>query len=312
MVTNAQCLAPYSLGRNDKSSTQCVAARRFQKKEAAMRRAEKLVVVVCILLLMTGCSAAQQPASYSTVNTTPTLTPTLFPSPTSTRIPFSYTPFEPLLAKVVTVGPLYVTGGSTVPTSALVDAGKILGVMLQHRPDLAQTLRDQGAFTVVSPRDQPICALPYFSIYSASDCKAYGYGGAGGIDGHPITACDERNLLKEPDDPYQRGRWPYSQNICVHELAHTIMDVGLAPSDLERIDQRYAAVQQEGLWSGDYAMKNPMEFWAVMSQFYFWAGPNAPYYEFHHIANGPQALKNYDPQTFALLDSIYRGSANLS
>jgi hypothetical protein len=37
-----------------------------------------------------------------------------------------------------------------------------------------------------------------------------------------------------------------------------------------------------------------------------------PHSAFHHLANGPAALKAYDPQTFALLDSIYRGSANLS
>jgi hypothetical protein len=134
----------------------------------------------------------------------------------------------------------------------------------------------------------------------------------GGTEQLPITACGERNLLKESDDPYQRGQGPYSQDICVHELAHTIMNVGLSPADLERIKQRFEAVAQQGLWSGDYADSNAMEFWAVMSQFYFWAGPSATYSAFHHIANGPQALKKYDPQTFALLDSIYRGSANLS
>jgi hypothetical protein len=30
-----------------------------------------------------------------------------------------------------------------------------------------------------------------------------------------------------------------------------------------------------------------MEFWAVMSQFHFWAGASATYTAFHHIANGP-------------------------
>jgi hypothetical protein len=122
-----------------------------------------------------------------------------------TRFPFSYVPIQPLLAQVVTVGPLYATGDSTVPEPALVAAGNILRIMLQHRPDLVQTLRDHGAFIAVASRDQPICALPYFT-----------------------------------------------------------------------------------------------------------AGPSAPYSAFHHIANGPQALKDYDPQTCALLDSIYQGSANLS
>jgi hypothetical protein len=221
-------------------------------------------------------------------------------------------PFEPLLAKVVTDGPLYVTGDSTVPDAALAAAGTILGTMLRHRSDIIETLRLHGTFTVVGPRDKPICAIPYFVGVPASDCAHYGYGGAGGILDHPITACGERNLLKEPDDPYQRGQGPYSQDICVEELGHTIMNVGVTADELARINQRYAAAHQQGLWSGDYADTNAMEFWAVMSQFYFWAGPSATYSAFHHVANGPQALKAYDPETFALLDSIYRGSANLS
>jgi hypothetical protein len=275
-----------------------------------MHRAARLGTLICALVLITGCSVLHP------VNL-PTATPaasaaisTVTSSPAGS--PFSYTPFEPLLAKVVTVGPLYVTGDSAVPDAALVAAGTILGTMLQHRPDIVQILRAQGAFTVVSSRNEEICGISYFSGEPASDCSLYGYGGAGGTAYLPITACGERNLLKEPDDPYQRGQGPYSQDICVHELAHTIMNVGLSANDLARIDQRFIDVQQLGLWSGDYAATNAMEFWAVMSQFYFWAGPSATYSAFHHIANGPQALKAYDPQTFALLDSIYRGSANLS
>jgi hypothetical protein len=276
-----------------------------------MHRADRLASLLCALLLLAGCSSALAPVNQSTATSSMSvLTSTATPSPTSS--PFSYATFEPLLAKVVTVGPLYVTGDSNVPDAALVAAGTLLGAMLRHRPDIVQTLRAHGAFTAVSARNQRICDIPYFSAEQPSECNLYGYGGAGGILDLPITACGERNLLKEPDDPYLRGQGPYSQDICVHELAHTIMNVGLTANDLARINQRFLDVQQQGLWSGDYAATNAMEFWAVMSQFYFWAGPSAPYSEFHHIANGPQALKEYDPQTFALLDSIYQGSANLS
>lgn len=185
--------------------------------------------------------------------------------------------------------------------------------MLKHRPDVGVQLRMQGTFTVVASRSESICALPYFSQYVGQGnlCSKYGEGGAGGTTGHPITACDERNLLDEPDDPYRRGTAPTGQNICVHELAHTIMDIGLSPSDLSRISERYQTAMAEGLWAGDYAMTNAMEFWAVMSQFYFTAGPGAPYPAFNHIANGPSALDHYDHATYALLDSIYQGTTDL-
>lgn len=204
------------------------------------------------------------------------------------------------------------TGDQDVPDEALKVAGILLNEMLLHRPDVAARLRMYGVFTIVASHNQTICDLPYFSQYSAAQCQAFGDGGAGGSMSHPITACDERNLLAESDDPYQRDSTPLGQNICVHELAHTIMDVGLTQEDRNRIQARYLAALQENLWTGDYALKNDQEFWAVMSQFYFWAGPNKPYAPpVNHVANGPDALKKYDPATYALLDSIYQGSADL-
>lgn len=241
-------------------------------------------------------------------------TPTLTPVAKYSNSTPSYQPYTFLLAKIVSVGPVYVTGDKTVPNAALIAAGDYLNVMLQHRPDLAAILRDKGTFTAVSSRTETLCDLPYFTSSDVSNCSKYGYGGAaGGVLSHPITACNERNLLKESDDMYGRGSSVISQNICVHELAHTIMNVGLSENDLRKINARFGAALQEGLWSGDYAMTNSGEFWAVMSQFYFSAGPNITYPPtFNHSANSPDALKYYDIQTFILLDSIYQGSANLS
>lgn len=236
--------------------------------------------------------------------------------PQATNSTPKYTPFAPLLAQVITVGPVYVTGDSAVPSRALREAGMTLTIMLEHRPDVSKALRVHGVFTVIASRLQHICDLPYFAQYKNDTalCNALGEGGAGGTTTNPVTACDEQNLLEEPGDPYARyDRSPgsYSQNICVHELAHTIMNLGLPQAQRNRIEARFLAVRQTVLWTGDYALTDAMEFWAVMSQFYFWAGPEHPYAAFNHIPNGPGALKAYDPETFALLDSIYQGSANL-
>jgi hypothetical protein len=227
-----------------------------------------------------------------------------------------YTPFAPLLAQRVALGPVYITSDPAVPPPALRVAGIILTIMLEHRSDIARALRQHGVFTVIASRSQQICDLPYFVQYKNDTalCNALGEGGAGGTTSNPVTACDEQNLLGEPGDPYARyDRSPgsYSQNICVHELAHTVMNVGLSQEERNRIEARFLLVRQTGLWTGDYALTDAMEFWAVMSQFYFWAGPEHLYTAFNHIPNGPGALKEYDPETFTLLDSIYQGSANL-
>ena len=277
-----------------------------------------LFLIPCIVLFA-GCSSISSAAKPTvTVLSTVTLTlPTSTPTPSPTQFPGAtpeYKPFQALLKKVVAIGPVYVTGDSSVPDTALQAAGTILAIMLQHRPDIGVVLREYGTFTAVSSRSERVCDLPYFAQYDTTLCNSYGEGGAGGTPDQPITACDEKNLLAEPDDPYDRydqRQGSYSQNICVHELAHTIMNVGLSQADRDRIHARFLTAQQEGLWKGDYAMTNDMEFWAVMSQFYFWAGPENTYSAYHHISNGPDALKRYDPATFALLDSIYKGSANL-
>lgn len=277
-----------------------------------------LFLILCLVLLA-GCTSSSSAAKPTvTVLSTVTVTlPTSPPTPRPAQFPGDtpqYKPFQALLKKVVARGPVYVTGDSSAPDTALQAAGTILATMLQHRPDIGEVLREHGTFTAVSSRSERICDLPYFAQYSAALCNLYGEGGAGGTLDQPVTACDEKNLLAEPDDPYDRydrSQGSYSQNICVHELAHTIMNVGLSQAERDRIHSRFLAAQQEGLWTGDYAMTNDMEFWAVMSQFYFWAGPESTYSAFHHFANGPDALKRYDPATFALLDSIYKGSANL-
>ena len=283
-----------------------------------------ILLSIALFPILSSCSLFPLTATPTTTPS-PAITmpkvPTMSPKQTlisvAIHIPtprhiLKYQPFQPLLAKVVANGPVYVTGDQSVPDAALNAANKILQAMLQHRPDIAAILRQYGAFTIVSSRTERICDLPYFSQYNSYLCQLYGEGGAGGVTEHPITACDEKNLLAEPGDAYQRGKDTLGQNICVHELAHTIMNVGLSQTDRGLILARYLAARQEGLWTGDYAMTNEQEFWAVMSQFYFSAGPGSAYTPaFNHVANGPDALKQYDPATYALLNSIYQGSSNL-
>jgi alpha-glucosidase len=204
-----------------------------------------------------------------------------------------------------------VTGDASVPRSALDAAALMLTAMLRHRPDVVATLQAHGTITAVVSRTQATCDLPYFAPFRGSSVCASYVAGAGGTMQLPVTACDEKNLLQEPDDPYGRGTQPYSENICVHELAHTIMNVGLTPADRDQIQVRYDAARGAGLWRNDYAMTNAMEFFAVLSQCYFWAAPPVVTSVHPYGVNGPDALTGYDPASFALLDGIYQGSSDL-
>jgi len=221
----------------------------------------------------------------------------------------AYRPYRELMALVSCTGPLYVSGSSAVPLNALRDAGSMLEAMLLHRPDVGSALKTGGAVTGVFARTETVCDVVYFSAYQGTDLCARGAGGLGGTAALPATACSEKNVLKQADDPYQRGT-PGGENICVHELSHTVMNVGLSASDRVQIQQRYDAARTEGLWTGDYAMENAEEFFAEMSQTYFCANPETPN-ALHHGINCADELRNYDFKTFQLIDGIYRGSSDL-
>jgi len=277
-------------------------------------RGSSSALCITALLLLAGCSSSALGATPSSTPL-PTATPlpiaTSVPIPTQTPSGLRYQPYAPLLAKVSTTGPLYVTGDENVPTQALDAAGAMLQVMLSHRHDIVVTLQAHGTITAVFARTEAACDLPYLAQYKSTTLCPLWVGGAGGTLATPVTTCSEKNLLDEPDDPYGRGTRPYSENVCVHELGHTIMDVGLSQLIYARIQARYAAAKRAGLWGGDYAMTNAQEFFAVMTECYFWAASEVATPSHPSGISGPDALRQYDPATYALIDSIYQGSSDL-
>ena len=76
-------------------------------------------------------------------------------------------------------------------------------------------------------------------------------------------------------------------------------------SGLESFEQYHRSLAK-GLWQKSYAGSNPDEFFAELTMWYFgthgdlhMTGPKP--------ANGPDGLKHYDPEAFALLDEFYSG-----
>jgi hypothetical protein len=120
--------------------------------------------------------------------------------------------------------------------------------------------------------------------------------GLGGL----LTSCGEENLLELPNDRY-RGR-----DICTHEFSHNLRDQGLSPDVQQMIRDRYHESLAMGLWNGAYAATNEHEFWAELTMWYFGTHGDMKMTG-EKPANGPEGLKAYDPQAYALLDAIYSG-----
>ena len=120
--------------------------------------------------------------------------------------------------------------------------------------------------------------------------------GMGGL----LTSCGEENLLRLEKDRY-RGR-----DICLHEFSHSVLNNG-CPREIKR---RFAAQRThslaKGLWVKSYAGSDVDEFFAELTMWYFgthgdtsMTGPKPE--------NGPEGLKKYDPEAYALIDDFYSG-----
>ena len=190
-----------------------------------------------------------------------------------------------------------------VADEALRAAWDRLSMMLSNQPTVISNLADAGAALHVIGRNQVTTDLPEWRHdkgiarpeYKGQtrDQRTRGMGGR-------LTSCGEENLLKLEKDRY-RGR-----DICVHEFSHNIRNRGIPRDVRERFNEQYKNSLAKGLWQKSYAGSNADEFFAELSMWYF-----GTHGDLHMTGqkpeNGPEGLKKYDPQAFALLDEFYSG-----
>jgi hypothetical protein len=186
---------------------------------------------------------------------------------------------------------------------ALFAAYDRLSMLLSNQPTVISNLAAAGAELHIIGRDQVTTDLPEWRRDKGVKLAEY-HGltrdertrGMGGL----LTSCGEENLLKLEKDRY-RGR-----DICVHEFAHNIRNYGIPRDVRARFDAQYKRSLEKDLWQKSYAGSNPDEFFAELTMWYFgthgdlhMTGPKPE--------NGPDGLKKYDPEAFALLDEFYSG-----
>jgi hypothetical protein len=190
----------------------------------------------------------------------------------------------------------------TVNDQALHEAWQRLDMMLQHLPEVLDRLVKAGASLHIIGKDQVTSDLPEHRHLKGKpfggpnmtvDTRTRGLGGL-------LTSCGEENLLRLEGDRY-RGR-----DICVHEFAHNIRNVGMASEQRRKFDEQRERSLAKGLWVGSYAGSNPDEFFAELTMWYFGTfgdttmkGPKPD--------KGREGLRKYDPEAFVLFDSFFTG-----
>jgi alpha-glucosidase len=190
-----------------------------------------------------------------------------------------------------------------VADEALFAAKARLSMMLVNLPEVRSRLRRAGAELHVIGRDQVTTDLPQWrrdkdkplAEYNGltRDQRTRGMGGR-------LASCGEENLLKLENDRY-KGR-----DICVHEFAHNIFHYGITSETRDKFKEQYKLSMAKGLWEKSYAGSNVDEYFAELSMWYFgthgdlhMTGPKPE--------NGPEGLKKYDPEAFALFEVFYSG-----
>ena len=192
---------------------------------------------------------------------------------------------------------------TNVVDEALFAAYDRLSMMLSNLPSVRVKLAKAGAELHIIGRDQVTTDLPEWRHDKGKPLAEY-HGltrdqrtrGMGGL----MTSCGEENLLRLEKDRY-RGR-----DICVHEFAHNILGHGVSREFRQKVREQHRRSLDRGLWVGSYAGSNLDEFFAELTMWYF--GPHGDLtMKGPKPANGPEGLKAYDPEAFALLDDFYSG-----
>ena len=219
------------------------------------------------------------------------------PVPASLREHLNLSPFY---QKHVDVRGLPILGSTNVSDFALLEAGWIVRQLLTGREDILHALETNHVRIAVMAWNEFTTDIPEHSDLTSKvfwDRRARGLGGTAA---RPAVSCAEENLLGYPGDPYA------TENLLIHEFAHTIHEMGLSHLDStfdKRLRAAFESAAQRGLWKTTYAGSNPAEYWAEGVQ--DWFDNNRQNDSLHNHVNTRGELKEYDPTLAALCAEVF-------
>ena len=219
-------------------------------------------------------------------------------------------------AKRVDLRGFTLASSATVSDDALLEAALTVDRMVSKRPDLLQTLINEGVHLTVLGKDELTTDVPEYA-YLATD-TGYNWDRARGIGATafaPVTSCAEENLLcYSAQDTYD------GENICVHELAHSLQGSGCKlptrryhaqGSGLNAaIDAAYEAAQANGRWTNTYAISTHEEFWAEGVQAFYNVDQSGPVGGdgIHNHVDTRAELEAYEPDLASLIAQTFDGA----
>ena len=223
-------------------------------------------------------------------------------------------------SKVIDAG-IPVVSSRDVSDAALQEAALTLAKLSAKQPHLLQILREEEVHVAVIGSREPLTSIPAYEVLERdanTDWNAFR--GLGATQWMPVSSCAEENILCLQGDRYR------DENICIHEMAHSLQGSGgklptpryvdFGENDLGIFDlnARIKMVYQMGkdfLWSNTYASTNYEELWAEGVQSFY--SVNYPHSSrtgdgIHNDIWRRELLKDYHPELTSVISKVFEPS----
>ncbi|MBL9173793.1 MAG: peptidylprolyl isomerase [Verrucomicrobiales bacterium] len=221
--------------------------------------------------------------------------------PDGVRTAFQLAPFY---QKHLSVGGLPVVGSTNVSDAAIQEAAWIVWQMLSGRPELLKAMAAAHTRLAVMAWNEVTTDVPEHAHLEPKVYWDRRARGLGATPDAPAVSCAEENLLGFPGDPYS------TENICIHEFAHAVHEMGLRsvdPTFDARLAAAYHSATNRGLWRNTYAATSRHEYWAEGVQ--SWFDNNRANDALHNDISTRAKLRAYDPALAALCAEVFGDGA---
>ena len=212
-------------------------------------------------------------------------------------------PEQDFFAKQLLCEGIPIKAPAVVADAALFAAGERISLLLRHLPLVDSNLVAAGVELHIIGKDQVTTDLPEWrqdkgvplAEYNGltRDQRTRGMGGR-------LVSCGEENLLQLKNDRY------HGRDICLHEFAHAIRNYGMTAAARAKFNAQFHRSLAKKLWVKSYAGSNPDEFFAELTMWYFGTHGDL-HMDSPKPGNGPEGLKAYDSEAYALFDDLYGG-----
>nr|WP_321406821.1 hypothetical protein [uncultured Carboxylicivirga sp.] len=213
---------------------------------------------------------------------------------------------DPFYKKYANINGIHIMSSWRVPDSAFVKACEIIDFMTADLPDdVLNQMVKVGARLGIMARYEGTTDIPEHAHLANDttinwDVRARGLGGDMDL---PLTTCAEENLLCYQIDKY------HAEDITIHEFAHAIHLIGIAPIDSTFNDTLQKLLDNaiaKGKYKNTYAATNLYEYWAEGVQ--NWFNVNAEVAKTdgkHNWVNTRDDMKKYDPDLYELVSKYF-------